>query len=219
MFNKNESNNEDLKNKGIFSFIIEAFRNFFNKFKKDKNTNIEDNANKNINDIVDIDINVTGENKINNDEYLNLDSNNYFEYRYNNYLKKVVRCKNTKNYDKKICEFFRNGKIKIKDIEYPINSFYIVYRNINSLKEIGLISTKVGCIDFISNEKINVKDYKIIKFCDTTAFVSFYNIFQIDDSVLIIEDFELLKKIIYDWDGNIHTLTPYCDAIINKHVI
>ena len=65
-------------------------------------------------------------------------------------------------------------------------------------------------------------DYnKAIKFIDTTAFINLINNSEtaISDNRLIINNKDILTKIVNNWDGYLHCETKETDAIMDKKMI
>ena len=129
------------------------------------------------------------------------------------YINKKHEYSVKKQYNPKIVNLYRNGILVFNRQEYPLNELYIVFND-----EINNFHLKSKYEEL---NKDNGDYNKAIKFIDSTAFITLINNNDIiiKNNKLIINDIELLHKVVSNWDGYLHSEIEDTDAISNKRMI
>lgn len=129
-----------------------------------------------------------------------------------NYLE-AVKNEDMTNYDIKFVDFYRNGKIIIKNKEYSNSELYIMLGEKDNKNKIMLLSNENIMMDIFSGESYS--GYKKIHFLNFRKSLCFYDIYKvykdkIVDNVLIIGN-DIYKDFINrldKFDGKIHMEVP-----------
>lgn len=135
------------------------------------------------------------------------------------YIKRKHNYSVSRNYDKKIVYLYKNGKLIIDKVTYPLDSLYITYNLQKNDYDLHLISTNSKIMDLLTKEE-NFSYDGVVKFIDTTAFIAFINTLdKIKSNNILVKDKENLGKIIKNWDGDLHQETSQTEAIKIKNVL
>ena len=128
---------------------------------------------------------------------------------YNYYLIKEKK----ELYDIDFVDFYRNGKIIIRNHIYKTSDLFLEFGLSNNEESLFLVYYAFPQKDVLTQkEKINFKRTNVIEFRSSTVFYKIYNEYKnnIKDNTLIINDDNIAKidRIAHSSDGTKHTETP-----------
>jgi len=126
------------------------------------------------------------------------------------YIKKKNENSAKKQYNPKITNLYYNGIIVIDSEEYSLKDFFIVFDSKLNNFHIKCINPKY------KSEEIEYN--KAVKFIDTTAFIQLIDKSTITNNKIIVNNL-VLKDVVNNWDGYLHSEVLETDAIINKRMI
>lgn len=126
---------------------------------------------------------------------------------------KIKELKKTKNYDKKIVDFYNNGIIVINNIDIPIDKINIIKDTDNNY----FIDIVNPSFKMQTTKKIK----KIISYKNTSLFEALINKYKniINENKLVMNNEMALEFLKEKWDGNYHSLVAeadYLNSINNK---
>lgn len=140
-----------------------------------------------------------------------LNEKNDYQNEITSYINRKHENNIKKQYNPKIVNLYKNGVLTLNNEEYLLKDFYIVFDDNKNDFHLKAKDSKF-------NKEIY--DYnKAVKFIDTTAFIELINSSEVNDNKIILNDINLLNKVISNWNGYIHSEVAETDSIINKKMI
>ena len=132
------------------------------------------------------------------------------------YEQKVSENKKEKNYDKKICDLYLNGKFPLNGTTYSIGNIYVAYGVKDTKNIIYLVCPKIGNYDFLNKKTYELENTNLVRFVDTTLFIEMINsklLLYNDENIISFDDKRIdeLNNVINNWDFKTHKLVPELD--------
>ena len=136
------------------------------------------------------------------------------------YDKIVENNRKSKEYSNKLMDIMYFGKYEIDGKKYNLDSVFIAYTYVDGKLVWYLLCPSLGNVDLITKEKHNTK-VSYINLSFTTLFIELLenNLLIVDNNNILHFDMtrkEEIVKLVNNWDGKAHTLTPEMDVFDNE---
>lgn len=149
---------------------------------------------------------------------------NHFDFENSkmSYYDRLEKLSKEGSYNQNITNLYHYGQLLIDQQLYPIDKFYVAYKQVNEGYEFHLMCIGSGYKDIL-NKSLEDYDFDgVIKLRDTTVFIELIEhpdmVIDYANNIIVVKN-DILQDMITNWDGMIHDRVSDTDAIEHKDIL